>query len=61
MRFLPIVVPLVLYGSGMPLQKAGDPMVAEFLGLLLGLVVLWADDVRYLFRWRRRIDCGPDR
>jgi hypothetical protein len=50
----------------MLLQKAGDhylerkgdvvsiagriAMVAGFLCLLLGLVVLWADDVRYLFR-----------
>jgi len=65
MRFLPIAVALALYGSGVLLQKAGDrrfgrkgntasvagriAMVTAFLCLVLGLVVLWADDFR-LFR-----------
>jgi len=65
MRFLPLAIGLVLGGSGILLQKAGDrfferkgdtaslvgriAMVAGFLCLLLGLVVLWADDFR-LFR-----------
>lgn len=65
MRFLPIAVALALYGSGLLLQKAADhrferkgdtaslagriAMVAGFLCLLFGLVVLWADDF-HLFR-----------
>ena len=65
MRFLPIAIGIVLGGSGIFLQKAGDrrferkgdaaslagriAMVIGFLCLLLGLVVLWADDFR-LFR-----------
>jgi len=62
MRFLPIAIALALGSSGMLLQKAGDrrferkgntaslagriAMVAAFLCLLLGLVVLCADDFR---------------
>jgi hypothetical protein len=66
MRFLPIAVALALLSSGILLQKAGDrrfegdgntaslagkiAIVAGFLCLVLGLVVLWVDRIRRLSR-----------